>query len=331
MLKAVPPAIANSGVAAGNNDSSYLLALLQVVETLSDRGGEQLVVDFSQVLTTQLALPNDPLQRAALARAAVPLLKGQGGSPPALVASVAGVTLVPEVGVDLDPAQRSRLRQAAVADAEDALRQALAAPDGAQREGQSEAALRLLQAAWSTEPTPTTRSNPYRRAAQVRLLEVLAPSLTEQSAVLAGADLLAMLPDTADYLTRAAIARAFAALAVADKLPDTSRGEALAAAKVGLAKTGSSEEATAWAGAIAALLPHEPRAATAEIVAALKYPTATEAPTDVLLAALATPWPEEHKTIAGRTLRDQIVLAWLEAHLPEGYNLTKPPTPPPGL
>ena len=140
--------------------------------------------------------------------------------------------------------------------------------------------------------------------------------------MLASADLLAMLPDTADYLTREAIARALAALA--PKLPDTSRAEALAAAKLALARTGSPEEATAWAGAIAALLPEEPRAATAEIVEALKYPTATGAATDVLLAALATPWPEEFRTIAGRSL-DQTVLDWLEAHLPEGHNLTDPP------
>ena len=149
---------------------------------------------FSQVLTAQLAQPNDPLQRAALARAAVPLLEGQRGRPADLVAAVAGIALVPEqTGVDLDPAQRSRLRRAAVEDAEAALRQALAAPDGAQKGG-SEVALRLLDADRSTEPTPNARPNPYRRAAQVRLLEMLAPSLTEPSAVLASADLLAMLP-----------------------------------------------------------------------------------------------------------------------------------------
>ena len=109
------------------------------------------------------------------------------------------------------------------------------------------------------------------------------------------------------------------------------REQALAAAKIALAKTGSSEEAAAWARAIAALLPAEPRAATAEIVETLKYPTATEAPSDVLLAALANVWPEEYKAIAGRTLLDQIVLDWLEDHLPADKRLTDPPGHPAGL
>jgi hypothetical protein len=138
-----------------------------------------------------------------------------------------------------------------------------------------------------------------------------------------------MLPRTQNYLTRDAIAGALAALA--PTLADADRASALAAAKVALAKTGSPEEATAWAGAITALLPKEPRAATAEIVEALKYPTATEAPTDVLLAALATRWPDEHKTIGGRTLPDQTILGWLEAHLPEGRSLAELPPLPPGL
>ena len=83
------------------------------------------------------------------------------------------------------------------------------------------------------------------------------------------------------------------------------------------------------ADAIAALRPAAPRAATAEIVEALKYPTAAGAPSDVLLAALATLWPDEHATIAGRTLSDPIVLYWLEAHLPDGHNLRDPPPSPP--
>ncbi len=138
-----------------------------------------------------------------------------------------------------------------------------------------------------------------------------------------------MLARTDDYLTREAIARALAALA--PKLPATERAQALTAAKMALAKTGSSEEATALARAIAALLPAEPGAATAEIVEALKYPTATEAPSDVLVAALANVWPEEYKAIAGRTLPDQIVLDWLEDHLPAGERLTDPPQRPAGL
>ena len=138
-----------------------------------------------------------------------------------------------------------------------------------------------------------------------------------------------MLPRTQSYLTRDAIAQALAALA--PTLADAERASALAAAKIALAKTGSPEEATAWAGAITALLPKEPRAATAEIVEVLKYPTATEAPTDVLLAALATRWPEEDKTVGGRTLPDQTVLGWIETHLPEGRSLAELPPLPPGL
>ena len=138
-----------------------------------------------------------------------------------------------------------------------------------------------------------------------------------------------MLPDTPDYLTREAIALALAALA--PKLPEAKRDEALRAAQDALAKTGSTEEATAWAGAVAALLPDERGTATAEVVKALKYPTATGAPSDGLLAALAQLWPEEYKTIAGRTLPDQTVLDWLEAHLPEGYDLSEPPPLPQGL
>jgi hypothetical protein len=204
--------------------------------------------------------------------------------------------------------------------------QALASLGGEPGEGQAESALQILHGDWSTQPI---RSNPYRRAAQARLLALLAPSLPPESAALASTDLLQMLPGAADHLTREAIARALAALA--RNLPDAERQAALADAKAALAKTGSTEEATAWADAIAALLPAEPRAATAEIVEALKYPTATEAPTNILLAALAKPWPEEHKAIAGRTLPDPMVMDWLEAHLPDGHSLTSPPPRPEGL
>ena len=169
----------------------------------------------------------------------------------------------------------------------------------------------------------------YRRAAQVRLATMLAPLLPPESATLASADLLAMLPDAEDYLTREAIARALAALA--PKLPDSERQEALAGAKIALAKTGSADEATAWAHAVAALLPADPRAATAEIVEALKYPTATGAPSDILLDALAMPWPQDYGTIADRRLPDQGVVDWLERHLPAHARLTDPPQRPPGL
>ena len=82
---------------------------------------------------------------------------------------------------------------------------------------------------------------------------------------------------------------------------------------------------------IAALLPVDPRAATAEIVEALKDPTAAEAPTDILLAAMQTVWPEDYETIRDKTLPDPVVLEWLEAHLPGGASLSDPPPPPSGL
>jgi hypothetical protein len=100
---------------------------------------------------------------------------------------------------------------------------------------------------------------------------------------------------------------------------------------IALAKTGSTEEATAWAGAIAALLPEERGAATGEIVEALKYPTATEAPSLRLLSALAPVWGEEYAPIEGRMLPDDLVLNWLETRLPKGHSLTDPPEAPPDL
>jgi hypothetical protein len=189
--------------------------------------------------------------------------------------------------------------------------------------------LQLVHKDLSAKSPPNSQPNSYRQAAQARLLEVMAPSLMEQEAALAAADLLDLLSRTEDYLTRDAIARALAALA--PKLPGAERAQALTAAKLALAKTGSSEEAASWARAIVALLPAERDAATAEIVEALKYPTATEAPSDVLVAALADVWPEEYKAIAGRTLPDQTVLDWLELHLPAGERLTDPPQRPAGL
>jgi len=325
MLSAVPPAIARVAVESGDRDSSYPLALMRLAEALA--GHDKLGAAFSQALTKQFALPNDPLQHAALARATVPLLARLGDGAEVLVPTIAAITLVPEgIGDDLDASQRSFLRQKALEEGHAAVEQALASLGGEPGEGQAESALQILHGDWSTQPI---RSNPYRRAAQARLLALLAPSLPPESAALASTDLLQMLPGAADHLTREAIARALAALA--RNLPDAERQAALADAKAALAKTGSTEEATAWADAIAALLPAEPRAATAEIVEALKYPTATEAPTNILLAALAKPWPEEHKAIAGRTLPDPMVMDWLEAHLPDGHSLTSPPPRPVGL
>jgi hypothetical protein len=98
-------------------------------------------------------------------------------------------------------------------------------------------------------------------------------------------------------------ARAFGDSALAPKLPGAERAQALTAAKVALAKTGFVEEATALARAIAALLPAEPGAATAEIVEALKYPTATEAPSDVLVhgECLARGVQGDHRQNAARS------------------------------
>ena len=121
----MPAAIASLAVENVDSDSSYLLALMQITEKLGSMdGGKPLVAAFSRALTRQLALPMDPVQRAALARATVPLLERQSESLPTFGRPCAAVTLVSNVGVDLDPAQRSRLRRAP-GEAEDALRQAL--------------------------------------------------------------------------------------------------------------------------------------------------------------------------------------------------------------
>jgi hypothetical protein len=291
-----------------------MLALMQVTEKLGSMdGGNPLIAAFSQALTRQLEQPMDSVQRAALARATVPLLERQSESLPILVRTVAAVTL---------PHQDSPQQ------AEDVLRRALPGSNGPPERAQ--AALDLLHADWIAQPTSNASLNPYQRAAQARLLAMLAPSVTPgPAAVGAAEDLLTTLPDTAEYVSREAIARALAALA--PKLPDSERERALAAVKIPLTKTGSSDEATAWARAIAALLPAEPRAATAEIVEALKYPTAAGVPSDVLVAALANVWPEEYKVIADKALPDRTVLDWLEAHLPVGERLTDRPQRPAGL
>jgi energy-coupling factor transporter ATP-binding protein EcfA2 len=312
-LNDLPAAIASLAVNV-DGDDSYMLALMQVTEKLGSMdGGNPLIAAFSQALTRQLEQPMDSVQRAALARATVPLLERQSESLPILVRTVAAVTL---------PHQDSPQQ------AEDVLRRALPGSNGPPERAQ--AALDLLHADWIAQPTSNASLNPYQRAAQARLLAMLAPSVTPgPAAVGAAEDLLTTLPDTAEYVSREAIARALAALA--PKLPDSERERALAAVKIPLTKTGSSDEATAWARAIAALLPAEPRAATAEIVEALKYPTAAGVPSDVLVAALANVWPEEYKVIADKALPDRTVLDWLEAHLPVGERLTDRPQRPAGL
>jgi hypothetical protein len=325
-VRAIPPAIAIAAVPKSDQNNAYLLALMQVGDMLASAGDQAVAAAFGQALAAQLSIRNEPFQRAALARAALPLLERRDGtSATVLLSTVAATTLVPEEtwgGADV-------VRRDAVADAEGVLREAMAAPDDAASQRRSGAVLQLVHRDLSAEPPPNAQPNPYRSAAQARLLEILAPSMTEQEGALAAADLLDLLSRTEDYLTREAIARALAALA--PKLPGAERAQALTATKVALAKTGSLEEATALARAIAALLPAEPGAATAEIVEALKYPTATEAPSDVLVAALASVWPEDYKAIAGRTLPDQMVLDWLEVHLPAGERLTDPPERPAGL
>ena len=318
-VRAIPPAIAMVAVAKSDGDDSYLLALIQIVETLARTDDPAVVEAFGQALAAQLARTNQPAQRAALARAALPLLENRNASSAsALFSTVAAVALLPAQG----PADG-----VASADTEGALRQALSTGDDAQTERQSDAALRLLQTELNAKPLANAQLNPYRRAVQVRLLETLAPSLTEKEGTTAAADLRSLLARTEDYLTRDAIARTFGALS--PKLPNNERNAALAKAKLALAKTGSYEEATAWARAITALLPAEPRSATAEIVEALKYPTATDKSSDILLAAMATVWPKDYEAIAGKTLPDQIILDWLQDHLPAGVQLTDPPPRPP--
>jgi hypothetical protein len=275
----VAQAIAKAAV-ADVSEASYLLALMEVAETLGAMDDPAGVAAFGEALTARLMQPNDLFQRAALARAAIPVLARSIGISPTLVRLVANAILVPEYG-HLDPRARSLFRQHAAAAAEPALRQALSAPDGAKNGERAEAALDLLRADWSTGPLPPDlakgssppRTNPYRLAAQVRLLGMLAPSLTDTLSAQASTDLLALLPQTRDALTREAIARALQALAQA--LPEAERKASLAAAKAALATTGNIEEAMAWARTLAALVPDDAGAATVELIEALKYPTAT--------------------------------------------------------
>jgi hypothetical protein len=334
MLSAVPRAIATSAsVAVNSNDSSYLLSLMQVVEKSASMDDRTAAAALGQALVKQFAAANEPLQSVALVRATIPLLPRLPVGPTVINRRIANIIFfVPgSAALDpnqaLDPVQSSRLRESKLNEAAEALSQAASSPDEKQKQRQSEEVLDRLLADWNAEPSREVRSIPsYRLAAQARLLAVLAPSLTQPSAAQVTEKLLPILPSTQDYLTREAIARALAALA--PNLPEAERGATLAAAQTALKKTGSSEEATAWAHAIAALLPKDPRAATAVIVEALKSPTATGTPSTILLAALAKPWPEEYEAIADRTLPDPIVEDWLEEHLPKGYKLSDPPTPP---
>jgi hypothetical protein len=325
ILQEVPWAIARSA-GADPGESSDLLALVQIAETLGEMGDPAVVAAFGQALTATLAQPHDPYQRAALARAAMPYLARFGGNPPVLLSSIAGILLVPESG-DLDPRARSLFRQNALPGAEAALGRAL--PEDLSKKREAAEVLDLLLRDWAAAPSPNARPNAYRRAGQVRLLAVLAPLLTDQLPSQAKAALLAMLPQTRDSVTREAVARALTALATT--LPERERAESLRAAKGALATTGAIEEATAWAHAIAALAPEDDAAATAEMVEALKYPTATDEATEVLLVAIAARWDEDWDKIEGRTLPDPVLLDWLEERTPGDDTLATPPARPPEL
>jgi hypothetical protein len=200
---------------------------------------------------------------------------------------------------------------------------------------------------WTACPS---RKEPYSSAAQLRLLATLAPMLEESTAVQATQTVLfafwrpgercaepakqanpldecaaqrRMLPD--DYLAREAVARALRALAPRLAAHTPERNMALCVAKTGLAWTGSREEAAAWAGAVAALLPADRDAFTSGVVEVLKYPTATGVPTELLLAALAKRWPDED-ALRGKQELDPAVLTWLEKQ--PGRLLAKQVVPP---
>jgi hypothetical protein len=183
------------------------------------------------------------------------------------------------------------------------------------------------------------RKEAYLSAAQLRLLATLAPMLGDAMATQATRNLLVAFwrpgadPSRAkpaaeppagsykcaeerralqdDYLVREAAARALQALAprLAPRTPEREMG--LCMAKMGLAWTGSREEATAWARAVAALLPPDRADFTSGIVEILKYPTAAGAPTELLLAELAKRWPDE-AALGGKKGLDLAVLGWLE-------------------
>ena len=324
ILSALPSAIAKVAAATGSRRSPYLLTLMRLTESIGG-SSDAIVADLGRALAEQVALPNEPLQRAALAHASVPVLVRLGDSAGVLRQTVVDVALVPE-GAVLDPVARSLLRRNGWRNATAAWEQALTSLGDELKGIEPKLALQILHTEWSTQPVTL---NPYRRAVQARLLEMLAPRLSPPSAMLASSDLLALLADIEDYVARAAIARALMALAPA--LPDPDRRKALSAAKLALARTGFTEEAVAWAGAIAAMLPGEPREATAETVEALKYPTATGAPSEVLLEGLAKVWPEQYEAIAGRSLPDPIVTDWLQERLPDGLELSDPPLLPDGF
>ncbi len=302
--------------AASKSDTSYLLALMQVFEMYGRTPDKAAGAALGQALVEKFK--SDPELRGALARAAIPLAEQRGDGVPALVPYMA----------------EAIFGRANSADVEDQLVQALLSPDDDRRKAASEAVVPVLLDEWSSNwPTTTAsnnRSDLYRWAAQARLMAALAPSLSSARAAdaLSGALLVLNWLDQPDYVAREAMARALQALAPV--LPETARATALSPAKTALAGTGSREEAIAWTRAIVALLPADRDAFTQGIIEVLKYPTAAGAPTEALLAALASRWPDED-ALKGKGLADKAVLDWLEAHLPEGQSLSAPPSRPAGL
>jgi hypothetical protein len=224
-VRAIPPAIAIAAVSKSDQNNAYLLALMQIIEMIARTGDQAAAAALGQALEAEIGNRNEPFQHAALARAALPLLERNGASATVLLATVVATTLA----ADEAPGGPNPAHRDAMADVEATLREVLAAPDDAHTEGQSAALLQILHEDLGTKSVPNSQSNPYRHAAQARLLEMLAPSLTEKEGALAAADLLNLLARTDDYLALEGIARALAVLA--PKLPATERAQALLAAK----------------------------------------------------------------------------------------------------
>ena len=128
-------------------------------------------------------------------------------------------------GAGLDIPHRALLRRKAAADLEKA--QATLArvllPVGGEEAAAD--AIGVLRSEWRTPGVMTSKAERYRRAAQIRLVALLAPSLNADAAAGVTASLRELLPTTADdYLTREAIARALKA--VAKGLPAADRAMA---------------------------------------------------------------------------------------------------------
>jgi hypothetical protein len=326
LLETLPPAIAAAAADKADGDGAYLLALMQLAEELADHVEDEVVVAWGKALLERFKQPNDPLQHAALARATVPLLRKLGMLPDVLVPTIAGITMV-------RPPRGALLSHSAVKNLENAQAALLRAlhPAAGQESAAAADAIGMLGREWRAPRAEDSNLERYRRSAQIRLVALLAPTLSSDAAAAVAAELRALLRATnGDYLTREAIARAIEA--VAGRLSPADRAKTLADTQRALAATGSTEEAGALARSIAALLPaDDPQAATAEIVEALKYPTATGEPTDILLAGLETLWPSDYHSIANLTLPNRDVLDWLEAHLPDEVRLRDVPPRPPDL